>query len=360
MERAGAQRRFWAVSAALAATLLAVAALAAVASAGGDRDYTVTNLVSDQDGVAVQPADPTLVNGWGLAALPTSPWWVAANGTDAATVYLANGATARPPVTVPGAPTGEVANSGPNFAVGPDAPARFIFATEDGTILGWNPSVAPNDAVVAVPNTTGAIYKGLAIASTTAGDFLYATDFHNGRVDVFDGSYQPVGAPSAFTDPSLPDGFAPFGIQNVDGTIVVTYAKQDDEQEDEIAGQGLGFVDAYDTSGNLIARIAQHGQLNAPWGIAKAPDEGFGRFSGDLLVGNFGDGQITAFEQTSSGDWVPRGQLRSDGGHVLSIDGLWALEFGLGDPKNGSPSTLFFTAGPGDEHHGLFGTVTAG
>jgi uncharacterized protein (TIGR03118 family) len=343
---------------ALTAAVLAVTALAA-----SDNAYTVTNLVSDQPGVAAH-TDGSLVNAWGLDALSGSPWWVADNGQAVSTIYLADGSTARPPVNVPGKPTGLVANATQSFKISSGtttAAPLFIFATEEGKIFGWNPSLAPNDAVDAhVANTAGAIYKGLALASTTGGDFLYATDFHNGHVDVFDGTLQPADLPAgAFTDPSLPSDYAPFGIQNVSGTIVVTFAKQDAAAVDEIAGQGKGFVDAFDTSGNLLARIGQHGQLNAPWGIAQAPSEGFGRFSGDLLIGNFGDGGITAFAPRHDGNWEPDGQLRTDN-KVLSIDGLWALEFGHGTAKNGPATTLFFTAGPGDESHGLFGTITAG
>ena len=343
-----------------------VAALATVAvallTAGGvpaasENVYTVTNLQTTA-------TDPSLVNGWGLAALPTSPWWVADNGTDVSTLYRADGVKQALTVAVPNAPTGLVANdAGTGFVVtkqtstGPvSGSSRFIFSTEEGTILGWSPTVDGTNAIVAVPNTTGAIYKGLAIASNR----LYATDFHNARVDVFDSSFQPITSPDAFTDPSLPAGYAPFGIQNVNGMIVVAYAKQDADAEDEVAHQGFGFVDAYDTSGNLIGRIAQHGQLNAPWGIAMAPASGFGAFSGDLLIGNFGDGEISAYEPQSDGSWELVGQLRTSDHQVLSIDGLWALEFGRGATNNGSTTTLFFTAGPNDETAGLFGKITPG
>jgi uncharacterized protein (TIGR03118 family) len=348
----------------LALVALAAAALAVTALAASDNAYTVTNLVSDQAGVAAHQ-DTTLVNAWGLDARGGSPWWVSDNATAASTIYNAAGATGRPPVNVPGKPTGLVANSTQSFVVTngtTSAPAVFLFSTEEGKIFGWNPGIAPNDAVDAhVANNEGAIYKGLATASTAGGNFLYATDFHNGRVDVFNGSLQSAGLPaSAFTDPDLPAGYAPFGIQNVgNGTIVVTFAKQDSDAEDEIAGQGKGFVDAFDTSGNLLGRIGEHGQLNAPWGIAQAPASGFGRFSGNLLIGNFGDGEITAFSPHPDGTWEQNGQLRS-GHKALSIDGLWALEFGHNTANNGPATTLFFTAGPDDENHGLFGTITAG
>src|SRR5262249_3618779 len=226
----------------------------------------------------------------------------------------------------------------------------------EGTILGWNPTVDRLHAIVAVPNTTAASYKGLAIAPNR----LYATDFFNARVDVFDSAWQPVVSPGAFTDPGLPAGYAPFGLQNLNGMIGGTYAEQDGERHDEVARQGCGFVDAYAPSGALLGRIAQHGQLNAPWGIAKAPASGFGAFSGDLLIGNFGDGEISAYEPQLDGTWELLGQLRTSDHKVLSIDGLWALEFGRNSAANGLPNTLFFTAGPDDENAGLFGKITAG
>ena len=201
------------------------------------------------------------------------------------------------------------------------------------------------------------MYKGLAVARTTGGDFLFATDFHNGRVDVFNGSFGLVSTPDAFTDPGLPDGYAPFGIQAIGSRVFVTYAKQDEDAEDEVAGQSLGFVDVYDTAGNLLARVAQRGQLDAPWGLALAPTS-FGRFGGDLLVGNFGDGQINAYKELPNGRFEHRGELRSPAGKSISIDGLWALEFGNGSAA-GPTGTLFFTAGPEDESHGLFGSITA-
>jgi len=325
--------------------------------AAEDNAYTVTPLVSDQLGAA-PVHDTNLVNAWGLAASATSPWWVANNGTSTSTLY--NGNTGQPvplvvSVGVDSGPTGVVFNGGSGFVVtsgSSSAPARFIFDSEDGLIRGWNPAVDPTNAVVA-PATADpdAIYKGLAIA----GGMLYASDFHNGVVDVFDGSWNLV---NQFTDPGLPSGYAPFGIQAIGSRIFVSFAKQDADAEDEIAGQGLGFVDAFDTAGNLVARVAQHGQLNAPWGLALAPAN-FGRFSGDLLVGNFGDGKILAFEPQSNGHFGFRGQLRASSGHAIAIDGLWALGFGNG-ANAGPTNTLFFTAGPDEETHGLFGRITVG
>jgi uncharacterized protein (TIGR03118 family) len=229
--------------------------------------------------------------------------------------------------------------------------ARFLFDTEEGKVLGWNPAQGTSSVVVA-DLQDDASYKGLAIASTAAGPRLYAADFHNAKVDVFDGGFAPV--LGGFVDPSLPSGYAPFGIQTIGNRVFVTYAQQDAEAGDEVAGQGKGFVDAYDTAGNLLGRVAQHGQLNAPWGLAVAPAS-FGRFAGDLLVGNFGDGQINAYDE-HNGHFTHAGELRDASGKSLSIDGLWALEVAQGG-NNGTPGTLYFTAGPDDEMHGLFGQI---
>jgi uncharacterized protein (TIGR03118 family) len=236
------------------------------------------------------------------------------------------------------------------------SPARFIFASEDGTISGFRG--AP--IVIAVDSSaSGALYKGLAIASTATGDFLYATNFHAGRVEVFDGQFHPANITGAFTDPTLPAGYAPFGIQNLGGTIYVTYALQDADAHDDVAGEGHGFVNAFDTNGNLIRRVASRDNLNSPWGLALAPAD-FGAFSNDLLVGNFGDGRVHAFDPATlngNGEFEHRGPLLSADGGPLAIDGLWALSFGAGAAANGPRNTLFFTAGPDGEQHGLFGTL---
>jgi len=332
--------------------------------------YAQHNLVSDGF-VAADHTDPNLVNAWELAASPTSPWWIADNGTGKSTLYNVAAGTIPPVFTVPGAggaqgnPTGLVFNGGTGFVVtnsGGTSPARFIFDSEDGTISAFR----GGPLVTVVPNAQapahGAIYKGLAIDSATAGTRLYATDFHNGKVDIFDSSFHAITIAGAFTDPNLPTGFAPFGIQEIGGTIYVTYAQQDEDKEDDVAGPGLGFVDSFDTSGNLIRRVATMGELNAPWGLAQAPAD-FGRFSGDLLVGNFGDGRIHVFDPTqltSDGQFEAIGLLHSAAGRPVQIDGLWALQFGHGSSAtsaNGLTNTLFFTAGPADEEHGLFGSL---
>jgi uncharacterized protein (TIGR03118 family) len=331
------------------AAVLAVVVFAAVpASAASDNSYSVHALTSNVPGAAAH-LDPNLENGWGLTAGPTTPWWVSDNGTDKSTLYRADGTPQALVVNVPTRPTGTVFWS---FT----ARAIFVFSTEDGQIRGWHPSQGNNTVVLADRSAQGAIYKGLAIAPT--GDRFYATDFHNGNVDVFDSSTFSLVPNSGFVDPALPAGYAPFGIQTIGTRVFVTYAKQDAAAEDEVAGQGSGFVDVYDLAGTLLARVAQHGQLNAPWGVAWAPAD-FGRFSGDLLVGNFGDGQINAYEELPNGQFEHRGELRTADGKSLSIDGLWALQFGHGAPANGPVNTLFFTAGPNDEDDGLFGSITS-
>ena len=325
--------------------------------------YRQHNLVSD-GAVPADLIDPAVVNAWGLAASGSSPWWVADNGTGLSTLYNGNtGAKVALTVTVPGAPTGIVFNGGAGFEVTTDNPALFLFASEDGTISGWNPAVAATQAVVLVNNSaSSAVYKGLAIASTSGGDFLYATNFRAGTVDVFDSGFNPV--PGGFSDPDIPEGYAPFGIQtirieNMD-VIFVTYALQDEDKEDDVPGEGHGYVNAFDTAGNLLTRVASKGQLNSPWGLALAPDD-FGKFSGDLLVGNFGNGRIHAFDPTmvtGRGEFQHRGPLHSAGGPPIAIEGLWGLAFGNGG-NAGPKDVLFFTAGPSHEEHGLFGKLVA-
>jgi uncharacterized protein (TIGR03118 family) len=351
---------------AIAAALLAVGA-APAAPPGGS--YTVTPLVSN-GGVPAPLTDQHLVNAWGLVAGPTTPWWVSDNGTDLSTLYnTATGTSATKvglEVSVPGAPTGAVWNGSSSFVVHSGAAsgaALYLFDTEGGQDIGRNAAVPPPPPSHAAQlgadrSNVGAVYKGLAIAPTSDGPHLYATDFHNGRVDVFNGTFGLVTRPGAFVDPSLPSDYAPFGIETIGTRIFVTYAKQEAGSDDELHGQGLGFVDVFDVDGNLLGRVAQHGQLNAPWGLAWAPAS-FGRFGGDLLVGNFGDGQINAYEELANGQFEHRGTLRDAEGAKLAIDGLWALQFG-NDHAAGPSTTLFFTAGPNDEDDGLFGSITSG
>jgi uncharacterized protein (TIGR03118 family) len=336
---------------------------------GGDRRsdsarraYVVTNLVSDGF-VPAMATDPNLVNGWGIVAGPSTPWWVANNATDTSTLYTGAGAKLALVVNVPGGPTGTVFNATTAFAVssgGASGAARFLFATESGTILGWNPAVPPpppsTQAQLAVDRSSvGAVYKGLAIGQVGSANFLYATDFHNNRIDVFDGTFALQSWPGAFMDPGLPMGYAPFGIQNLGGRIFVTFAKQDAAAHDEIAGEGRGFVDVFGTDGTFQGRVASRDDLNAPWGLAMAPTTGFGRFSGDLLVGNFGDGRINAFKWQRH-EWEEAGTLRGTDHRPVSIDGLWGIGFGNG-AASGPTTTLYFAAGPDDEAHGLFGSI---
>jgi uncharacterized protein (TIGR03118 family) len=338
----------------LALVLGAALVVASPLTAAERNSYTVTPLVSDQPGTAAH-FDPNLVNAWGLTASGSSPWWVSDNGTDRSTLYLGNGTPLALVVRVDGGPTGAVSNPTTAFVLPTGGRAAFLFDSEDGKIRAWNGAQGTTAIVVKDRSGEGAIYKGLATADTPAGPRLYAADFHNARIDVLDASFGLV--PGGFEDPALPLGYAPFNVQTIGNRVFVAYAKQDEEGEDEVAGQGRGFVDAYDLAGNLLGRVAQHGQLNAPWGLALAP-AGFGRFGGDLLVGNFGDGQINAYEELQNGHFQHRGELRSSDGSPLSIDGLWALRFGNGG-NAGPTGTLFFTAGPDEETHGLFGSITA-
>jgi uncharacterized protein (TIGR03118 family) len=342
------------VLAALSALALAIAGPADAHGGGTAANvYKKRNLVSDIDGVA-RITDPNLVNPWGLAFGPATPAWVSDNGTDVSTLY-SGGVRKSIPVTLPlvvgipgGAPTGVVFNGTPGFKVN-GTPAHFIFDSEAGTITAWN---AGTQAVTEA-TTPGAIYKGLAIASKASTTMLYAANFHTGKIDVFDDSFAPVTVPGGFVDPNLPAGFAPFNIQEIAGRLVVAYAQQDADAEDEVAGAGLGYVDVFDTSGHLLRRLVSQGALNAPWGLAIAPRH-FGPFSGDLLVGNFGDGAINAYDPRTG---AFRGTLENKDGNQIKVNGLWALRFGNG--VIGTPQTLLFTAGIGDEAHGLFGEIVA-
>jgi uncharacterized protein (TIGR03118 family) len=315
--------------------------------------YSVTNLASTISGEGT--LDPHLTNAWGLVAGPGTPWWTSNNRTSTSTLYTATGNILPLVVSVPGAPTGIVFNGGSQFVLHAgtsSASAAFLFSTESGVISGWSMTVSPTQAItVADRSGVGAIYKGLAIANDT----LYATDFHNARVDVFDGNFNLVTPTGAFVDKKIPRRFAPFGIQNINGTLFVTYAKTDKNKEDDAPGAGLGYVDAFDTSGTLIGRVATKGPLNAPWGLAMAPSD-FGTASGHLLVGNFGNGKINAYQQKANGHWKLHGPLKGSNHKVIKIDGLWALQFGTGGAA-GPTNTLFFTAGPQDESQGAFGSI---
>jgi uncharacterized protein (TIGR03118 family) len=356
-------RRLFA-SLAVTAAVGVVAAIVAGVAAGRQTVaiYSLHALVSDTGATPAAANDASLVNGWGLSAGPTTPWWSSNNGTNTSTLYSGTGSKVALTVSVPGAPTGTVFNpSASAFAVsqnGKSGAARFLFSTEGGTILGWTPAVNGTTALVGVDRSgAGAIYKGLAIA----GDRLYASDFHNGRVDVFDATFNPVTTSGGFKDAKVPKGFAPFGIQALGGDIFVTYAKQDAAAKDDVALPGQAYVDEYTPDGALVRRVVNSGKknapLNAPWGLAMAPTT-FGSFGGDLLVGNFGNGRISAYAQRGS-TWVYKGQLRAADGTPIQIDGLWAIAFGNGAAA-GPTSTLYFLSGPSDEAHGLYGSITAG
>jgi uncharacterized protein (TIGR03118 family) len=348
---------------AVACAAVLVGGVAAAANAREQASaYTVHPLVSDGAAVPAPATDASLVNAWGLVAGPTTPWWSANNGTNTSTLYSGTGSKIALTVSVPGGPTGTVFNgSSTDFTVsqnGKSGAARFLFATESGTVLGWSPAVNGATAVTGADRSgAGAIYKGLA----TANDRLYAADFHNGRVDVFDASFGLVSLPGAFQDPKIAKGFAPFGIQALGGNIVVTYAKQDAARKDDVAAPGQGYVDEFTPDGKLVARVVNSGKknapLNAPWGLALAPSD-FGGFAGDLLVGNFGNGRISAYAQHGAA-LVYKGQLRAADGTPIAIDGLWGIAFGNGT-ASGPTNSLYFLSGPGDEQHGLFGSITVG
>jgi uncharacterized protein (TIGR03118 family) len=325
--------------------------------------YAQINLVSDIPGLAAF-TDKKLKNPWGIAFGPTSPFWIADNGTGLSTLYAKDGTPIPqlPSVRIPpphgssatATPTGMVFNPTTDFVVsanGNSGPASFLFATEDGTISGWNPTVAFRRAVLAVDNShIGAVYKGLAFAHTSQGNFIYATNFHDGSVEMYDTNFQLV---KTFTDIGLPPGYAPFGIRTIAGKLYVTFAKQDADKHDDVPGSGHGFVDVFNFQGHMLQRLVSRNRLNSPWGVALAPAN-FGGFSGALLVGNFGDGKINAFDP-KSGAFL--GVLRDLQGQILAIDGLWTITFGNGG-STGPRNALFFSAGPNHESDGLFGVLT--
>jgi uncharacterized protein (TIGR03118 family) len=334
-----------------------LAALAALVGWGGaaQAGFIVTNLVTDNQ--AANPAqitDASLVNAWGISFGPTSPFWVSANGTGLANLYSVNPLTNATTkvglsVTIPGdgSVTGQVFNGTSSFNGD-----RFLFVNEDGTISGWRGALGTNAEILQSPSPD-ANYKGAALATIAGNTYLYAANFHSGAIDVVKGT---PGAPSLtgnFTDPSLPSGYAPFNIQLLGDKLYVTYAQQG-AGKDEKKGPGLGFVSVFDTQGNFLGRVGSMGTLNAPWGLAIAPAS-FGSFAGDLLVGNFGDGTISAFNLATN---TFAGQLPGLDGTPLVIDGLWGLTAGNGGSA-GSTDTIYFSAGPADESHGLFGAISS-
>jgi uncharacterized protein (TIGR03118 family) len=319
--------------------------------------FEVANLITDdQTANPARTTDPDLVNAWGISYAPTGPFWVSDNGTHVTTLYNvdpATNATTKVGLTVAipgdGSITGQTFNS--DFGTGSFNGNLFVLVSEDGTISGWRFALGSNAEVLQVGSDAN-IYKGTTTASVGGHSYLYSANFKAGTIDVLKGD---AGAPDLtgnFTDPNIPSGYAPFNVQNINGTIYVAYAQQDADKEDEIAGAGLGFVSAFDANGNFLGRIASNGTLNAPWGLALAPSD-FGDIAGDLLVGNFGDGTINIFD-LSTDTFI--GLLTDKNGNPIVIDGLWALTAGSGVAA-GSAGSIYFSAGPNDESHGLFGVI---
>ncbi|PTB21940.1 TIGR03118 family protein [Trinickia symbiotica] len=371
------------------AAALVLAAGFTIGHAADDDVYVVTPLVSNLAGAAPK-VDGVLQNAWGIAFSPAgSPFWVNDNATGCATLYDGEGTKValqvsiplpgnvipasachpffpnNPPQTAPAAPTGMVWNPSPAFLVpGTTIPAVFIFATEDGTISAWAGGLNPaTNAVIAIDNSAvpsaanGAVYKGLVFGVNAKGAFLFATNFRSGHIDVFgpsggtNGFFTPATTDGGFVDSHIPAGYAPFGIANINGDLFVTYAKQNEDKHDDVAGKGNGFVDVFDTDGHLLRRFASRGTLNSPWGVTRA-SFAFGRFSGKILIGNFGDGRINVFNN----DGTLVDQLEDANGNPISIDGLWTLTLGGG--RNSSSDALYFSAGPNKEVNGLFGMIS--
>lgn len=331
------------------------------------------NIISDVPGVAkTTDTKGQLVNPWGISFSSQGPFWISDNGSGLSTIYAGQTPIVQAGlvVTIPAAaggttgnPTGTVFNGSGAFAVsenGVSGSAFFIFATEDGTLSGWNPAVDLTNAIRVVDNSKpggvdhselGAVYKGLAIATTTDGTFIYAANFRDRKVEIYDSNFQYV---KSFRDPNVPKDYAPFGIQAIGGKIYVTYAEQNAQKHDDIPGYGHGYVDVFGPHGALLQRLVSQGPLNSPWGIALAPAN-FGTFSNALLIGNFGNGWINAFDPTTG---AALGFLEDSHKAPLAIDGLWGLAFGNG-VSAGRTNELFFTAGIQGEAHGLFGKLTS-
>ena len=357
--------RSWLVVIVIALTLLVLPGMAFARPDSGGGFYQQTNLTSNLPGVA-KFTDPNLTNPWGISSAPGGPFWISDNGSGKSTLYDNHGAPQSLVVIIPppaggktATPTGTVFNSDASAFVvskkGVSGSGIFLFDTEDGTLSGWNPNVDGTHAILAVDNSrSGAVYKGLALGSNQSGIFLFATNFHAGTIDVFNKKFAPIRLSGSFTDPYLPQGYAPFSIKNIGGKLYVTYAKQNAQKNGDVPGLGHGFVDVFDTDGHFIKRLVTQGQLDSPWGLALS-GASFGRFSNDLLVGNFGNGHINAFDP-NSGAFL--GQLTNQKGQPLIIDGLWSLIFGLGG-QAGNPNQLFFTAGIHQEADGLFGVIQA-
>lgn len=330
-------------------------------SGGANGFVTQTNLVSDGF-VSANHVDGQLKNPWGVSFQPGGPLWISDNNSGVSTFYDQAGVE-QGVVSIPGGgggagnPTGQVFNAGQGFPIttnGVTAPANFIFVGEDGGISGWNPAVDPNNAIIAVNNApSGAVYKGATLGVLNGKTELFVTNFHAGTIEVYDDTFSSVPIGGGFHDRRIPKGFAPFNVQDINGQLYVTYAKQDATGQNDVGGAGNGFVDVYDTSGRLIRRL-QHGKfLDSPWGVAIAPSS-WGRFAGDVLVGQFKSGQIAIFS-AKGGSFL--GLLRDQNNKPVQIDRLWALTPGSGAPT-GTPGALYFTAGLNNENDGLFGAFT--
>ncbi len=321
--------------------------------------YQATILNSDIANIS-NNTDPNLSNPWGLVAGGSGPWWVSDNNTGLSTLYNGSGVTQSLVVTIPswtgqgtGAPSGIAFNSTSDFQLAPGDAAAFLFVTEDGTVQGWNPHVSPTAAVIEVNNFETAVYKGMALASAGGANYLYATNFYAGTVEVYDKNFAPHSFGSnAFVDSTIPTGFAPFNIQPVGSDLIVTYAKQDAAKHDDVAGPGNGYVDVFDTEGNLIRRLPHIIQMDSPWAIVQAPAK-FGAFSNDLLIGNFGSGSIMVFDP-NKGNFI--GLMQDEADLQIRIPSLWALEFGNGGSA-GPTTTLYYTAGTFSETYGTFGSI---
>jgi uncharacterized protein (TIGR03118 family) len=330
-----------------------------VQAARSARTVTRTDIVSDERGATTR--DTTLVNAWGLAFNPLGAAWVSSTEEGVSEVYNADGEALISAVTIPGpdgdagSPTGQVYNGDEEEFEGDS----FIFVTEEGTIAGWSASDG-DEAKVRVDNSgDDAVYKGVTIATPeNETPLLFAADFRNAKIDVFDATYEPVTG-SDFSDSDIPDGYAPFNVKAIEDSLIVTYAQQDEEKEDDVKGPGKGYVNLFDLEGNLQKRLISKGELDAPWGIALAPTS-FTAAPGRLLIGNFGDGLIHVYDvDLSPADEASadlEGTLRDSSGDDIAIDGLWALEFGVA-AGGFAVNTLYFTAGPDDEEHGLFGSL---
>ncbi|MFZ0937168.1 MAG: TIGR03118 family protein [Bryobacteraceae bacterium] len=332
--------------------------------------FLVHNFVSDLSGVA-DHQDPNLVNPWGNG-FGATPFWIGNNGTGTSTLYDGTGAVLPVVVDIPatgGAKTGGLvtgviyntfASDTSAFAVAADKPASFLFCSLDGIISGWNSSVDSTHALALFDNSaSGAVYTGCVLGGVTGAPLLFAANFHSGAVDVFDGTLTPVHIAGAFVNPVIPAGFAPYNTAIIGGNVYVAYAKQDAAQRNSVPGPGNGYVALFDQTGKLIVTLIANGALNAPWGMVSAPST-FGPFGGALLVGNFGDGKVNAYNLTT-GDWLAT--LNDLSGAPISFPGLWSLSFGSG-ARSEDPGTLYFTAGIGGGpnndpvgSHGLFGSI---